>query len=39
VPNVTAIDCEQADVYGPKASSIRRHELHGSRGSCRLFMS
>jgi len=22
VPNVTAIDCEQADVYGQKASSV-----------------
>jgi hypothetical protein len=31
VPNVTAIDCKQVDVYGPKLRAIRRHELHGSK--------
>jgi hypothetical protein len=31
VPNVTAIDWKQADVYGPSFErAIRRHELHGS---------
>jgi len=42
VPNVTAIDWKQADVYGPSFErAIRRHELHGLEAraafSCCIF--
>ena len=36
MPNVTAIDCEQADVYG-QSFAIRRHELHVQEARAAFF--